>query len=200
VKEARALDYGKTPTQRAMSDILHTVVEHYRYGDLGELNAAFREYNMIAYRGRESSVLYQKGGILYQALNDKGRRIGCPIKASRFFLKPTLSYLEKKFVENRALKEESRQHVESAVSWVLAGRSTDWAGFKRSMEREGISVVLQKAGSSEAIYFVDHRDKAVFSGESLGSGYSLAAVQEKLVEGVVQEDTIMQRHRLRHHL
>jgi hypothetical protein len=200
VKEAQAIDYGSTPTQRAMSDVLNTVVVHYKYDNLPELNAALRVYNMTAYRGKETSLLYKNGGLLYQSLNDKGRRIGCPIKASRFFLKPTLKYLEQRFVENRVLKEGSREHVEAAVDWVLAGRSTDWTGFVRSMEREGISVVLQKAGSSEAIYFVDHREKAVFSGESLGSGYGLAALQQKLVQEVEQDDTILQRHRQRHRL
>lgn len=200
VKEALAVDYGKTPTQRAMSDVLNTVVEHYKYDNLGELNAGLRVYNMMVYRGKESSLLYKVGGLLYQALDGKGCKTGCPIKASRFFLKPTLKYLEKKFVENRMLKEYSRQRVGTAIEWILAGRSTNWAGFVQSMEREGISVVLQKAGQSEAVYFVDHRERAVFSGESVGYQYSLPALQEKMVERVDQEETEIHRHHLRLHL
>ncbi|MBN8850251.1 MAG: relaxase/mobilization nuclease domain-containing protein [Sphingobacteriales bacterium] len=200
VKEALAVDYGKTPTHRAMSDVLNTVVEHYKYDNLAELNAAFRLYNMTAYRGKESSHLYKVGGLLYQALDEKGRRIGCPIQASHFFLKPTLPYLQRKFVENRSLKESSRQRVGTAVDWVLAGTATNWAGFVQSMEREGISVVLQKERQREEVFFVDHRGKAVFSGESLGSGYNLSDLRQQMVERVEQEETLAQRHHLRMHL
>jgi hypothetical protein len=140
--------------------------------------------------------------VLFQALDDKGRRIGCPIKASRFFLKPTLKYLEKKFIENRVLKEGKGQRIETAVDWVLAGRAMDWAGFRQALEREGIAVVLQKSkdGQREEVYFIDHREKTVFSGVNLGSQYTLPALQQKVVQQLEQDDAAIQRHHLRLHL
>lgn len=140
--------------------------------------------------------------MLFQALDDKGRRIGCPIKASRFFLKPTLKYLEKKFIENRVLKEGKGQRIETAVDWALAGRAMDWAGFRQALEREGIAVVLQKSkdGQQEEVYFIDHREKMVFSGVNLGSQYTLPALQQKVVQQLEQDDAAIQRHHLRLHL
>jgi len=70
----------------------------------------------------------------------------------------------------------------------------------QSMEREGISVVLQKERQREEVFFVDHRGKAVFSGESLGSGYNLSDLRQQMVERVEQEETLAQRHHLRMHL
>jgi len=202
VNEAQALDYGKTPTMRAISDVLNTVVEHYKYGNLDELNAILGEYNLIAYPGKDSSHLYKVGGLLYQVLDGKGHRMGRPIKASRFFLKPTLKYLEKKFMENRVLKEGKGQRVEAAVDWALAGKSMDWAGFRQALEREGIAVVLQKMKDRgrEEVYFVDHREKIAFSGEGLGSQYTLPALQQKVVQQLEQENVDVQRHHLRLHL
>jgi len=201
VKEAQTIEYGKSSTMRAISDVLNTVVEHYKYENMVELNAAFRLYNLTAYRGKELSHLYKVGGLLYQALDETGHRVGSPIKASRFFLKPTLPYLEKKFVENRTLKEASRQHVGTAVEWVLAGSRKDWTGFVQSMEREGISVVTQrKEGRTEEVFFVDHREKSVHSGEGLGSQYSLSVLQQKVVQRVEQDEATIQRHHLRLHL
>ena len=55
VREAQAMDYGKNPTQRAISDVLNTVIGHYKYESMGELNAGLREYNVIAHTGKESS-------------------------------------------------------------------------------------------------------------------------------------------------
>jgi len=200
IKEAQAVDYGKSPTQRAISDALNIVIERYQYDNIGELNAALSEYKVTAYTGKESSHLHKVGGVLYQAVDDNGRRIGCPIKASRFFLKPTLKYLEKKFIENKTLKESKRPRIEAAVDWALVGKAVDWAGFRQSMEREGIGVVVQKSKVGEEIYFVDHREKAVFSGESLGSGYTLAVLQPKLAQQATEEDVAIQRHHLRLHL
>jgi hypothetical protein len=201
VKQAQTVTYGETPTQRAISDVLNTVVEHFKYTSFDELNAALREYNVIAWRGKETSQLYKSRGIIYQVLDERGRRIGSPIKASRFFLKPTLSNLEKRFKLNAALRQEHSERITTAIEWTFAGKAPDWPGFQRSMEREGINVVVKegKDGKDADVFFIDHQEKSVFSGESLGDRYSLRAIQARCVrqEQLQQEETQRQQIRMR---
>jgi len=200
VTHALKVVYGESSLKRAISDVLNTVVDHYKYTSLDELNAILRDYNVRADRGNEGSRLYQNKGLVYCALNDEGRRITRGIKASSFSLKPTLAYLEKKFVLNENLREYSRQRVETAIEWTLIAKEPDWHGFQQAMERDGISIVVQEGKDKKSgdLFFVDHSEKSVFSGESLGVRYSLRSLQERCAQHQrVQEEEETQRHRLR---
>jgi len=99
--------YGKTSTKRAITNVLDAVIDQYKYTSLPELNAVLKLYNVMAERGKEDTRMYQKKGLVYTALDDGGAKIGTPVKASAFYSKPTLKYLEQKFVQNEA--------------WLLAG-------------------------------------------------------------------------------
>jgi hypothetical protein len=184
VKKAQRVVYGKGNLKRAISDVLNTVVEHYKYTTLAELNAALSEWYVKADIGQEGTRQHQHGGLAYYPLDKEGRQTAKGMIASSFRLQPTLPYLEEKFAQNATLREASRQRVTRAIGWTLAGKAPDWEGFQKGMGQEGISVVLQagKKGEPKEVYFVDHREKAIFSGESLGASYTLSALQERSVE------------------
>lgn len=192
--------YGQSSLMNAITSVLKVVSEKYKFNSLGEYNALLREYNVKVERGNEGTKLYNNKGLAYVVLDEEGRRISRGIKASAFYFKPTLSYLEKKFSLNASLSEYSRQRVETAIEWALAGKALDWNLFQNSLNKEGINIVVQEKGNASEIYFIDHQEKAVFSGESLGSGYNLSDLRQQMVERVEQEETLAQRHHLRMHL
>jgi hypothetical protein len=198
VQHAQRVLYGKSPLKHSLSDVLNTIVDHYRYTSLTELNAILRLYNVQATRGKEGSRLYQYRGLQYYALDESGKRKGKSIKASDFFLKPTLARLEENFKLNLSLREVHSQRVKSAIDWTLSGNPPDWKGFQQSMEREGIHVVVQadKKGGPEGVFFVDHESKCVFGGEGLGERYRLESVQERCAaerQEEVEEESLRQR-------
>jgi hypothetical protein len=182
VDHAQQVKYGEPGLKRRMSDVLNTVVDHYKYTSLDELNAILKQYNVEANPGLPKSHLRKVGGLLYHALDEDGDRVGVPIKASHFLLKPTLSRLEEKFEQNMALRETDGQRIDTAIQWTLAGRAPTWAGFVESLEQEGIDVVLsKKQDKSEQIFFVDHIKKTVFHGDGLGENYSAPALRNRCV-------------------
>jgi hypothetical protein len=198
VQQAQRVIHGESGLQRAISNVLNTVIDHYKYTSLSELNAILQLYKVKASRGRETSRLYQLRGLIYHALGENGKPIGKAIKASDFFLKPTLNKLEKLFELNKSLRQEQRQRLTTAIDWTMAGRTPDWKEFKNSLEKDNISVVIQedKKGDPESVYFVDHQAKAVFSGESLGDPYNYHAIRERCAEEQVQEQEEELTHRL----
>lgn len=200
VRQAQRVIYGQMGLKRSISNVLNAVVEHYQYSSLREFNAVLQLYNVRAERGEPSSKLYQHRGLIYHALDENGNKVGKYIAASSLLLKPTLANLEKKFERNRSLQEELRQRVTTAIDWTLAGKAPDWKGFREAMEKEGISVVVPD-GSQEgtASYFIDHREKTVFAGESLGRRYSLQEIRERCSkeENLEQEETQRQHLHLR---
>jgi hypothetical protein len=197
VVHAQKVIYGEPGLKRAVSDVLNTVVDHYKYTNMDELNAILREYNVTANTGSENSWLQKVGGLYYHALDENGERIGVPLKASAFLLKPTLTRLEERFSLNQSLRESSREHLHMVIDWSLAGQAPDWREWRDSLERDGISIVISKSqtDSTEHLYFIDHRTKSAFSGESLGDRYTLNAIRERCrpEERLTEEEIPTQR-------
>ena len=73
---------------------------HYKYTSLAELNAVLKLYNVLADRGGDTSRIYKNGGLVYRVLNEKGAKVGVPIKASSIYNKPTLQMITAKFAQN----------------------------------------------------------------------------------------------------
>jgi hypothetical protein len=197
VLHAQKVVYGEPSLKRAVSDVLNAVVDHYKYTNMDEFNAILREYNVVANPGSEHSRLHKMGGLYYHVLDENSTIIGAPIKASAFLLKPTLNRLEERFSLNQSLRESSRERLHSVIDWSFAGVAPDWNRWQDGLERDGISVVINKsrADSAEHLYFIDHKTKSAFSGESLGDRYTLNAIRERCrpEERLIEEQIPSQR-------
>ena len=100
--------YGKTETRRAITTVLDAILERHQYTSFFELNIILRNYNIMADNGSERSRIRQGGGLVYRVLDDQGRKVGAPIKASDIHSKPTLKFLEKQFAKNTHLRQVAR--------------------------------------------------------------------------------------------
>lgn len=199
VRRAQRIEYGTSGLKRAISDVLNTVVDHYRYTSLDELNAVLRLYNVQAIRGKEDSNLYRHRGLVYRAIDKQGKWKGKCIKASDFILKPTLANLEKKYGLNEALRQAHQEKVKTAINWVLAGTPPNWKKFQQDLEQAGIAITLQadKKEAQESIFFVDHDSKCVFRGETLGPRYSLDTIRQRCAMAQSEELGLEESHRQR---
>jgi hypothetical protein len=178
--------YGKAETKRTISNVVRFVVRSYKYTSLPELNAVLSQYNLMADTGSEGSQMNLKKGLLYRLVDDNGKKVGVPIKASSIYGKPTLLSLEKQFKLNEALRSPHKNRLKKCVEVALNGRVSKGRNrmeeFKKSLADESISVVFRKS-KEEKIYgitFVDNKTKAVFNGSDLGKTYSAKAIMERL--------------------
>ena len=125
--------------------------------------------------------MYQKKGLTYRVLDEAGRPIGTPIKASAFHMKPTLPHLEKMFIQNETLKSSHLKRVKTSIDWILKSPPKGMDAFVLALEKEQISAVLWK-GKADVLYgitYIDHKTKSVFNGSELGKEYSAKAIMEK---------------------
>ncbi len=170
--------YGKSELKRSISNVLDLVIAHFKVSSLLELNAVLGLYNIRAERGEPGTRMFNKKGLVFTALDEKGKKTGVAIKASLFYMKPTLKMLEGKFKENEILKSNYRGQVLATILWVFNKRPKDMASFSKELEKEGIQLVLRK-GKSDIIYgltYVDLKHKVVFNGSELGKRFSANAV------------------------
>ncbi|WP_369699894.1 hypothetical protein [Flavobacterium sp. AED] len=56
---------------------------------------------------------------MYRILDEQGKPIGVPIKASDFYFKPTLKFLEKKFIGNQIRRPLDKTRVKNAIDTAL---------------------------------------------------------------------------------
>lgn len=177
-----SVQYGKVESKKAIFNVLNTVVNNYKYDSLAELNAVLKQYNVIADCGSENSRMFLAGGLVYHILNVEGKPIGVPIKASSFYTKPTLKFLEEKFKKNEVRSMSDKSRVKNAIDIALLREPTmPLSELAKRLEKEGIYTVLRKSaeGLLYGITYVDHTTKNVFNGSSLGKQYSAKAIEER---------------------
>jgi hypothetical protein len=182
--------YGKSETKRSITNIVRMVTRSYKYTSLPELNAVLRQYNVTAERGTEKSKMFARKGLLYSLIDQKGKRIGIPVKASAIYTKPTLAFLEKQFKLNEVLRLPLKEPMKKAVDKALQSKAvTNKEEFRSELEKHGIAVLFRTntEGRTFGITFVDSLRRVVFNGSDLGKPYSATAILERLS---AKEDTV----------
>ncbi|MBO9584399.1 MAG: relaxase/mobilization nuclease domain-containing protein [Flavobacterium sp.] len=182
------VQYGKAESRKAINSVLNKVLFDYKYSSLTELNAVLNLYNVHADRGTEESRVFKNNGLLYKILDQNSKPIGVPIKASEFYSRPTLKFLEEKFKSNEAEKEPCKKYVKNAIK--LAFFHEDIISpekLSKILEKEHIQMTLRKSreGQLYGITYVDHKTRSVFNGSSLGKEFSAKGIQESCAMNIL---------------
>jgi len=182
--DARTVQYGRTETKRAITNVLDAVVLNYKYASLPELNAALKQYNILADRGGEESRIFKSGGLVYRILDGYGKPIGVPIKASDFYNKPTLKFLEERYRSNDALRQPFKARIRNEIDGLFISKKPTLDELATHLQRKGIHVALRQndTGFIYGITYVDHQTKCIFNGSALGKQYSAKALQERCLQ------------------
>jgi len=176
--------YGLSETKRSISNAVSTVFNQYKFASLPEYNAALKQFNVVADRGKEEGRIYRNKGLVYRILDAAGNKVGVPIKASSITGKPTLGNLEKKFAVNADSKESFKQRTKSTIDDCLLKSPGTMKDLVEGLQQKNIYVVLRQnaEGRLYGITFVDNQNRVVFNGSDLGKGYSINAMQSRFTE------------------
>ena len=180
VNVQRAL-YGRMETKKAINTIINVVTDQYRFSSLAQFNAVLGLYNILADTGAEGSRVNKHGGVVFRMLDERGNKVGVPIKASDFASKPTLKNLQLKYAKNEPLKADKKRQVSNAVNMALLKGAKSLDGLKTALQGEGIDLVVRQNadGVVYGLTYVDHKNKTVFNGSDLGKVYSAKAILER---------------------
>ncbi|WP_413999148.1 relaxase/mobilization nuclease domain-containing protein [Flavobacterium sp. W1B] len=176
------VQYGKIESKKALANVLNMVLNEYKFSSLPELNAVLKQYNVLADRGSENSKIFLTNGLVYRILDEQGKPIGVPIKASDFYFKPTLKFLEEKFKVNEIRRIPDKLRVKNIIDKaLLRDRVISTNELVKLLEKEGIHSVFRRSSQGQlyGITYIDHTTKNVFNGSSLGKQYSAKAIEER---------------------
>jgi hypothetical protein len=173
--------YGRIQSKKAIANVLAQVLSSYKYASLAELNAVLQQYNVLADRGNENSKIFKAKGLVYRILDENGKPIGVPIKASDFYNRPTLKFLEGEFTSSPSGQTSAKSRVKNAVDLAFLGAKLSLIELVKLLKKDGIDTVFRKntEGLIYGITYVDHTTKCVFNGSALGKEYSAKAIQER---------------------
>jgi hypothetical protein len=177
---ASTVRYGKIQSKKAVSQVLDFVLNTYQYKSLPQLNAVLNLYNVMADRGRENSRVFKGGGLVYRILDPDGKPTGVPIKASDFYNRPTLKFLEKKFEENTLKNSRPGLRIKNAIRSAFQSERPSIKELSKVLEEQGITMIKRHAqnGSIYGLTYVDHVSKQICNGSELGKEFSAAAIQQ----------------------
>lgn len=177
--------YGKSETKRSISNVVGAVFSQYKFTSLPEFNAALKQFNVVADRGKEEGRIYKNRGLVYRILDANGNKVGVPIKASSISCKPILDNLEKKFTDNETAKDILKPFVKIKLDECVSLSPSTMTELMEHLKQKNIYTLLRQnaEGRLYGITFVDNQNKVVFNGSDLGKGYSAAALQGRLASG-----------------
>lgn len=174
--------YGKTETKKTISNIVNHVFNNYVYSSLPEFNAALRQFNVVADRGKEGSRIQKHQGLLFRIIDETGNKLGVPIKASIISCKPTLQNLQKKFKQNTLQKDFLKTATKERIDHCISKYPVSITQLSELLKQNNI-YTLQRLSSDGRVYgitFVDNTNKCVFNGSDIGRGYSIAGLHVEL--------------------
>ncbi|WP_299289678.1 relaxase/mobilization nuclease domain-containing protein [uncultured Mucilaginibacter sp.] len=175
-------EYGKTPTKRAITNVVTAVTRDYKYTSLAEMNAILKQFNVIADRGKEDTQMFQKKGLIYSIIDEKGNKMGIPFKASSLNGKPTLPNLESKFIQNEEKRKPYKEDLKASIDKVFtAYQQITKETFVKELANLNINALFRQneQGLTYGVTFVDNKNKTVFNGSDLGKAYSAKAISER---------------------
>ena len=177
------VDYKLGNVKKQIANLTKSLAGTYRFQSMGEYKTLLSIHNidMEEIKGEFQGKPYS--GLVYFALDNKGRRKGLPIKSSLIGKAVGAGALKKRCVYNGqnikkyGLKVPTQNTIAAALA--TAKNRTD---FVKQLEKQGIDVVFRenKDGRIYGVTFIDHNQHTALNGSRFGKAFSANAQNERL--------------------
>ena len=179
--ELKKVDYAAGDVKHQIGNAVKGTCYGYRFQSFGEYKALLACYNVYAeeVKGEINGTPYQ--GIVYSAMNDKGEKVGNPVKASRIGKSVGYEALERRMqksgevIKDKNLKEHTRRMVAAVMKTADNRRE-----LERQLKQKGIDVLFRQndSGRIYGVTFIDHNNRVVLNGSRLGKEFSANVFNE----------------------
>lgn len=177
----KRVDYQSGDMKKQIANTTKALIKSYRFQSANEYNALLSLYGLTVevVKGELKGKAYN--GLVYSAIDDKGEKVGNPIKASAMgksvgydALQSRLEYSAKYIKENKTFNSP-KLIVGSAIE-----KYSNKQNFLNDLAKNGMGVVFRE-NAEERIYiatFINHQNKIVFNGSKMGKEFSANVFNE----------------------
>lgn len=195
-KQAEVFDFKKVDADKGnlktqIANVIKPLAARYQFMSFNEYKSLLSIYNIHVEEavGKVNGRNYQ--GMVYQATDDKGNKVGNPLKSSLFGKSVGYNAIHEKFdkskerIKNKKLKEQTRERIISALKV-----SPDRKAFEDKLSKQGIDVLFREnqAGRIYGVTFIDHNNACVFNGSRLGKDLSANSFEAHFNQGAAIVD------------
>lgn len=177
----RTVDAAAGDVKRQIGNVLKGISGRYKFQTLGEYRALLSLYNVTVEECRGEVRGREYRGFVYSATDDRGAKVGTPLKASRFGKRYGYEAFERWCAASKEqIKERKLGDMVKATAMAALRRTKDRAEFIALMKAKGVDIVLRKTDTGR-IYgatFIDHRTGCVMNGSRMGKELSANALQD----------------------
>lgn len=193
-EELRKIDYTASNLKAQMSSVAMNIMDRYQFCSLSEYNTLLELFNLSAEECKGVAEGRTYAGILYGALDDEGRRVGPPIKASSISSKVGLRALERRYAKTKNWMHKNPRKLDilrrTIRKALREARTPDV--FHTNLREAGITVVFRHSERAEeriyGVTFIDHRNGLVINGSRLGKGFAANRFEEHFSQAALRPE------------
>lgn len=174
------VDYRKGDLKHQIANVVKPALQNYHFQSFKEFKALLGLFQVTVeevHRRIDGKIC---DGLVYAALDERGKRVGVGIKSSDIGKSVGYEALKKKFIQGKAWikKHPVPERTKAAIRKAL--RQELRQEFLRELAETGIVPILWETGSGViyGVTYVDHQSKTVFKGSLLGKEYSASALNK----------------------
>ena len=172
--ETPKIDATQGNIKEQVSNTVRSVLKHYSFCSLGELNAILSRYNLAVeevkteYRGK------QYDGLVYVPTDDKGNKVSTPIHASDIGRGMGYTAVQNNMLKSKQIVKPLIPTVRRKVLEVMRTSPQTEERLRQRLEEQGLRVIIRKneGGRIYGITFIDDEKGIALNGSRLGKGYA----------------------------
>ncbi len=174
VTEAPKVDTTKGNIKEQVASALRTVLKHYRFCSLGELNAILSAYNLAVEEVKTEFRGKKYNGLVYVPTDDKGNKLSTPINASDIGRGVGYTAVQNKVQKSKQAIKLLIPTIRRKVLEVMCTSPDTEEKLRQRLEEQGLRVIIRKneSGRIYGITFIDDKDGIALNGSRLGKGYA----------------------------
>ncbi|MDR3057827.1 MAG: relaxase/mobilization nuclease domain-containing protein [Prevotella sp.] len=187
---AKKIDYKSGDIKHQVGNIAKSVMSHFYFQSFGEYRTLLEQFNITVeeVKGEHKGKPYQ--GLIYSVIDDKGEKVGVPIKSSKFGRSVGYeamqkhSEISKSAIEKNKIRENLRPTIAKAMK-----EAKDMTDFKHLLKEKSIGAIFRQneQGRIYGVTFIDYQNRAILNGSRLGKEFSANQFQTLFNDSPVKE-------------
>ena len=174
MEEVSKIDTTKGNMKEQVAETLRSVLKHYKFCSLGELNAILTVYNLTVEEIKTEFRGKKYDGLVYVPTDDKGGKVSIPIHASDIGRGVGYTAVQNRIQKSKQAIKPLIPAMRHRILEVMCSSPQTEKALQQRLEEQDLRAVIRKneSGRIYGITFIDDKVGVALNGSRLGKGYA----------------------------
>ena len=174
MKEVSKIDTTKGNIKEQVAETVLSVLKHYEFCSLGELNAILSVYNLAVEEVKTEFRRKKYDGLVYVPTDDKGDKVSTPIHASDIGRGVGYTAVQNRMQKSKQAIKPLIPTIRNKVLQTMRTSPKTEEELQQRLEEQSLRAVIRKneSGRIYGITFIDDKAGIALNGSRLGKGYA----------------------------